>query len=974
MHRSGTSLVASLLQKAGLYIGDRLVGPYPGNLHGHFEDADFYLFHEKVLHRLGQSHLVQDRSKIGKLTPAEKEEAIVSIRQRNKHPIWGWKDPRTSLFLEFWHELLPEAYYVFVYRHPVEVVLSLMRRGIKLELDVLSNPIVGLRVWETYNQAILDFYRRYPTICILAHISTVTAGIETFVDFAAEELDLPLNKEGTGTLYNPKGLKQLAFPVEVMTLLEQLASGVGALYTQLEDQADLPGPPDVGSDSPQSDPQLVALQQLAANMASHEMLTPEQRTYLFSLMLTHLAPEVVLAGKAALDCFRTEHISHLHTQFSQLRTQLPTLQQQLSDKGSLIDNLQQQLGSKNTKIDNLQQRLMDKQVQIDNLQQQLNDKDAQIDAWQQQLSDKDAQTGAWQQQLSAKDAQTGAWQQQLSAKDAQTGALQQQLNDKDAQTGALQQQLNDKDAQTGALQQQLSAKDVQIDTLQQQLSGKDAQIDTLQQQLSGKDAQMGDLQQQLTTNNARVTRLQQQFAGQEGNVKNLQRQLVDTNAQAKHLAQRINAIESTRAWRLTLKWYAFKEAVKRLGSSGFSPQTQVAASPPDKSSSQPKTPAESIFTNVVRREPTTTPAVLFISHYAGHTGAPIIFLNFLKWFKANSVIPFEILLKDDGELHPEFETLAPTIVWNKTSNRQAHIERVKTYYKQANIGLIYANTITNGDVLAALAALNCPVITHVHELEYWINYRVDPNNLKQTQKHSHHYITVSQAVKQNLVENLNIPENKISLHYEFIPTKHAPNLTQLPQIRKQLNIPPDALVVGGSGTTDWRKGPELFIQLARAIYRRQLDKPVHFVWVGGDNQGAQFGALWHDIKLSGLEHYVHFTGNRSNPLDYFANFDVFAMVSREDPFPLVNLEVASLGKPIVCFDGSGGSKEFVADNCGFVVPYLDLETMAERVVELLQTPDLRRQMGSRAAEKVRKQHDIDVVAPQILSIIERFIQ
>jgi len=115
---------------------------------------------------------------------------------------------------------------------------------------------------------------------------------------------------------------------------------------------------------------------------------------------------------------------------------------------------------------------------------------------------------------------------------------------------------------------------------------------------------------------------------------------------------------------------------------------------------------------------------------------------------------------------------------------------------------------------------------------------------------------------------------------------------------------------------------------------------------------------------------MHFLGHRSNPRDYFAAADVFALTSREDPFPLVNLEAATAEVPTVCFDEAGGSKEFVEDDCGFVVPYLDVEAMAGRVVEILTTPGLRDRLGRRAAEKVRERHDIEVVAPKLLELIE----
>jgi glycosyltransferase involved in cell wall biosynthesis len=139
--------------------------------------------------------------------------------------------------------------------------------------------------------------------------------------------------------------------------------------------------------------------------------------------------------------------------------------------------------------------------------------------------------------------------------------------------------------------------------------------------------------------------------------------------------------------------------------------------------------------------------------------------------------------------------------------------------------------------------------------------------------------------------------------------------------------------------------------------------------VGGESKGPCLGELWHDIKNVGLDGYRHFIGNQPNPLKYFAAFDVFALVSREDPFPLVCLEAASLGKPIVCFDNSGGEKEFVEDDCGFVVPDLDIETIASKVVKLLEAADLRQRLGKRAGQKVRERHDVEVIAPKILGII-----
>lgn len=381
--------------------------------------------------------------------------------------------------------------------------------------------------------------------------------------------------------------------------------------------------------------------------------------------------------------------------------------------------------------------------------------------------------------------------------------------------------------------------------------------------------------------------------------------------------------------------------------------------------------------------------ILFISHDASRTGAPIVFLNFLRWFKENTDIPFKIVLKNGGPLEAEFASLAPVMILNqgKPNLPQRAMQRLglwrspnrlRTYLAGDDIGLIYSNTITNHTVLSQLSSfLQCPVISHVHELEYIIHLMAG-SHFETTKALTHHFIAVSNAVKENLVKQHAIPGDRIDTVYEFIPTNGLDSenvLKKRDEIRRQLNIPLDAFIVGASGTLGWRKSPDLFIQLAQTIRRVYPEAPIYFVWVGGDkhHEHVRHFELQYDIQRLHLEQAIHFVGAKPNPLDYFAAFDVFAMLSREDPYPLVCLEAALLEKPILCFDNSGGEKEFVEDDCGFVIPYLDIETTAAKIHLLFESPELRKQMGQRAAHKVKERHNIATSASQITQIIERFL-
>lgn len=391
----------------------------------------------------------------------------------------------------------------------------------------------------------------------------------------------------------------------------------------------------------------------------------------------------------------------------------------------------------------------------------------------------------------------------------------------------------------------------------------------------------------------------------------------------------------------------------------------------------------------------TTPSVLFVSHDSFRGGATVSLINFLRWFKEHTHIPFQILVCQRGEMEAEFGKLAP--VWyldgrvGRKARLRAAIRRLMTGVPPTNvlgfgdlasrigaaarIALIYSNTVVNGRVLDALSPLGCPVLTHAHELEFAIHTYAG-KDFEYVKRHTDHFVAVSDAVRNNLVARHGIPEANVERIYGSVPTMTRPraDATVLKQaMAAEIGIPDNARIVGGCGNVYWLKGCDLFLQLALAIRARESSVPVHLVWLGAKPSVEGFYPFEHDLTRTGLADRVHFIGSRPNPLDYIAAFDVFALVSREDAFSLSVMEAAAMGVPTVCFDGAGGGREFVEADAGGVVPYLDLDAMAERVIELLRDDELRNTLGQRARTKVRERHDISVMAPKLVQIIERML-
>jgi glycosyltransferase involved in cell wall biosynthesis len=235
MHRSGTSLTASLMQSAGVHIGKRLMGAAHGNPKGHFENLDFVGFHEYALRSQGIS---QEGWTIQKniQTPhqfLDKAKLIIAENERSNY--WGWKDPRTTLFLNLWKNLLPQAYFIFTYRSPWEVIDSLYRRGDEI---FCSNPTYALQIWMHYNQIILDFHYKFPEQSLLLNTETIIADHTVLSKLCVHKLGIQL-KEPSEDILDKSLMKNLASDYYRQMLIKKFFPEAVDLYNDLNNQADI---------------------------------------------------------------------------------------------------------------------------------------------------------------------------------------------------------------------------------------------------------------------------------------------------------------------------------------------------------------------------------------------------------------------------------------------------------------------------------------------------------------------------------------------------------------------------------------------------------------------------------------------------------------------------------------------------------------------------------------------------------------
>jgi hypothetical protein len=183
MHRSGTSSLAGSLQACGLYLGP-VFEHNPNNIKGNRENIEIIQINDAILAcNGGRWDAPPDPIRWTRRHESARKRILQTFIASNQ-PIWGFKDPRILLTLNFWLEGpqdLCQIKMVGMFRRPEAVAGSLLKRnGIPL-----SN---GIKLWEQYNSRLYNILQE--ATIPLACFDTPTAEYLSTIDRIAHELQL----------------------------------------------------------------------------------------------------------------------------------------------------------------------------------------------------------------------------------------------------------------------------------------------------------------------------------------------------------------------------------------------------------------------------------------------------------------------------------------------------------------------------------------------------------------------------------------------------------------------------------------------------------------------------------------------------------------------------------------------------------------------------------------------------------------
>lgn len=295
---------------------------------------------------------------------------------------------------------------------------------------------------------------------------------------------------------------------------------------------------------------------------------------------------------------------------------------------------------------------------------------------------------------------------------------------------------------------------------------------------------------------------------------------------------------------------------------------------------------------------------------------------------------------------------------------------VASYVRENNIALVHAHLPWAGIVARIVGKLTrIPILYTEHNKLERYHWATRWANLA-TMNWLTGIIAVSEDVEVSILSHkrsLRIPLLKI---LNGVNTERfAPDVFSGDEIRKSLNIPQNALVIGTIAVFRFQKRLDLWIEIAKKISMRNPD--AHFIIVG---DGPLRAMLEEKRILHGMVDRIHFAGVQTEVRPYLAAFDAYMMSSVFEGLPVALLEAMASGCPPVVTD-AGGIKETVRHNKdGLICSVDDPWQLVDLAVEILKNEKKRREFGLAARTRVVENFSMVRMVRELEDIYRQFAQ
>lgn len=362
--------------------------------------------------------------------------------------------------------------------------------------------------------------------------------------------------------------------------------------------------------------------------------------------------------------------------------------------------------------------------------------------------------------------------------------------------------------------------------------------------------------------------------------------------------------------------------------------------------------------------------ILIVASRAGIAGGENYLLTTLKYLDRSKFLPI-VWLPGDGPFREaldkvgvesivdpaDYGWLKPSQAWYRFGGQFSdRVRRLAEVIRERDIRLVHTNSnqILEGALASRLAGVPHLYLAHIDfqaNLPIYKRVPLAPASFAKLMGGlSEGIVAVSHHVARGLCPPLD--RGRLTVIHNGIETARfdAALAERDRDLRRELQLPEDALLVIAAGRITEDKGFDILLEAAARVVASHPS--AHFL-IAGNNESRDYQTLLERRRAElGLDQRVHFLGQRSDLPRVLAQSDVFLLTSRREGHPYVLLEAMACECAAVASRCGGVDETVVEGETGYVVEIGDVDATADRVSRLLADANLRQAQGQAGRRRV----------------------
>ncbi|MDR1382409.1 MAG: glycosyltransferase family 4 protein [Planctomycetaceae bacterium] len=335
----------------------------------------------------------------------------------------------------------------------------------------------------------------------------------------------------------------------------------------------------------------------------------------------------------------------------------------------------------------------------------------------------------------------------------------------------------------------------------------------------------------------------------------------------------------------------------------------------------------------------------------------------LKWLQANlnsALFEKHFLIFSLLNCPPDRFPVVPLVLGQKYGNKKSSLPKrfqaLVRFICENDIDLIHAFTPYD-ELLAACASYfarkKIGIVGHRRNIGYALTCKLRMMSRAARWFGGIQYIANSQAAADAADEKEKISRQLFTIIPNPISETRRQEGFANPILRKEFGVAADVFLIGCVATIRSIKGHETLLHAAKTVLQKHPN--THFLCVGEQPDADYFAMLKRLAEALGITQHLTWYGSVDNPYRLLPTFDLAVLPSYSESFSNSILEYAASGLPIIASD-VGGMREIINDNqTGCLVSSKEPEQLAEKILLLLNSPILRRELKTQTKQFAEKE-------------------